>query len=65
MLGTGLTGKTGLAGISETEESVDDESAEILTITLKRKSSKTFEGRICSVIFFGCLKSQMYKGFSF
>ena len=51
LLGSGLTGKPGLAekiglaGISETDESVDDESAEILTVSLERKSLKTLEGR--------------------
>ena len=34
----GLAEKIGLAGISETDESVDDESAEILTVSLERKS---------------------------
>ena len=41
----GLAEKIGLAGISETDESVDDESAEILTVSLERKSLKTLEGR--------------------
>ena len=40
----GLAEKIGLAGISETDESVD-ESAEILTVSLERKSLKTLEGR--------------------